>query len=215
MARKLKVFTTSAGFFDLAVSAPSMKAALEAWGAGANLFHQGFARQTDDAAIVKAAMARPGVVLRRPVGTDRPFAEEAEASGAPFEGRVAKKPKAAKARTAAPRRKPDQPKSPSRREEREAARAFERERTRRERRERQEAAARRTEAARRDRAIAAATAALEKAEARHAANVAEIEHARAALDAKVDREADRWRRERERLEERLREARVPRHLRAV
>ena len=34
MARKLKTFTTSIGFFDLAIAAPSMKAALEAWGAG-------------------------------------------------------------------------------------------------------------------------------------------------------------------------------------
>jgi len=42
MRRKLKTFTTSAGFFDLAVAAPSMKAALEAWGSKNNLFHQGF-----------------------------------------------------------------------------------------------------------------------------------------------------------------------------
>jgi type IV secretory pathway VirB10-like protein len=215
MARKLKVFTTSAGFFDLAVSAPSMKAALEAWGAGANLFHQGFARQTDDPAIVKAAMARPGVVLRRPVGTDRPFAEEAKASEAPFKGRVAKKPKVARPKAAAPKRKPAAEKPASRRVEREAARAFEQERERRERRERQEAAARRKEAARRDQAIAAATAALERAEARHEAATAEIEQARAALDARADRETTLWRRERETLEERLRQARVPRHLRPV
>ncbi|MFN4013715.1 MAG: cell envelope biogenesis protein TolA [Reyranella sp.] len=213
MARKLKVFTTSAGFFDLAVSAPSMKAALEAWGAGANLFHQGFARQTGDPAIVKAAMARPGVVLRRPVGTDRPFEEDAEASEAPFEGRVAKKP--ARPKAAAPRRKPAAEIPASRKQEREAARAFEQERERRGRRERREAAARRKEAARRDRAIAAATAALEKAEARHEAAIAEIEQARAALDAKAEREASRWRRERETLEEKLRAARVPRHLRPV
>jgi colicin import membrane protein len=212
MARKLKVFTTSAGFFDLAVSAPSMKAALEAWGAGANLFHHGFARQSDDPAIVKAAMARPGVVLRRPVGTDRPFTEEAEASEAPFEGKVAKKPKAARPKVARPKGKPVAEKPPSRKEERAAARAFEQERKRR---ERQEAAARRKEAARRDRAIAAATAALAKAEARHEAATAEIEQARAALDAKADRETSRWRRERETLEERLRQARMPRHLRPV
>jgi len=210
MARKLKAFTTSAGFFDLAVSAPSMKAALEAWGAGANLFHQGFAQQTDDPAIVKATMARPGVVLRRPVGTDRAFEEEAEASEASFRGRVAKKPRAARVK-----RKPVAEKPASRTEERAAALAFEKERERRERRERQEAAARRKEAARRDRAIAAVGAALEKAEARHDATVAEIEAARAALDAKADREDSRWRRERERLEERLREARAPRHLRPV
>jgi hypothetical protein len=29
------------GFFDLAIAAPSMKAALEEWGANSNLFHQG------------------------------------------------------------------------------------------------------------------------------------------------------------------------------
>jgi len=35
---------TSLGFFDLAIAAPSMKAALEAWGADSNLFHQGASR---------------------------------------------------------------------------------------------------------------------------------------------------------------------------
>lgn len=210
MARKLKVFTTSAGFFDLAVSAPSMKAALEAWGAGANLFHQGFAQQTDDPAVVKATMARPGVVLRRPVGTDQRFTEEAEASEASFEGKVAQKPRAAR-----PRRKPVVATATAPKRERAAAIAFEKERERREHRERQEAAARRKEAARRDRDIAAATAALDKAEARHEAAVAEIEQARVALDAKADREAGRWRREQEKLEEALRQARTPRHLRPV
>ena len=48
MARKLKTYQTSLGFFDLAVAAPSMKAALEAWGADSNLFHQGAARQSED-----------------------------------------------------------------------------------------------------------------------------------------------------------------------
>jgi hypothetical protein len=32
MARKLKTHQTSLGFFDMALAAPSMKAALEAWG---------------------------------------------------------------------------------------------------------------------------------------------------------------------------------------
>jgi hypothetical protein len=45
MARKLKTYQTSLGFFDLAVAAPSMKAALEAWGADSNLFHQGRPRR--------------------------------------------------------------------------------------------------------------------------------------------------------------------------
>ena len=62
MARKLKTYQTSLGFFDQAIAAPSMKAALEAWGADSNLFHQGAARESDDAHVVAATMAKPGVV---------------------------------------------------------------------------------------------------------------------------------------------------------
>jgi hypothetical protein len=40
MARKLKTFQTSLGVYDLAIAAPSMKVALEDWGAKSNLFHQ-------------------------------------------------------------------------------------------------------------------------------------------------------------------------------
>src|SRR2546423_378630 len=48
MARKLKTYQISLGFFDLAIAALSMKAALEAWGAGSNLFHQGVAKESGD-----------------------------------------------------------------------------------------------------------------------------------------------------------------------
>jgi len=78
MPKKLKTYQTSLGFFDQAIAAPSMKAALEAWGASSNLFHQGAAKETDDPDIVAATMAKPGVVLRRPVGSDGPFTESAE-----------------------------------------------------------------------------------------------------------------------------------------
>ena len=78
MARKLKTYQTSVGFFDLAIAAPSMTAALQAWGSETNLFHQGFAKETDDPAIVAATLAKPGVVLRRPVGSDGAFSEHAE-----------------------------------------------------------------------------------------------------------------------------------------
>src|SRR6201999_3314999 len=78
MVRKLKTYQTSLGFFDLAVAAPSMKAALEAWGADSNLFHQGAAKQTEDPDVVAATMAAPGVVLKRPVGTSGRFKERAE-----------------------------------------------------------------------------------------------------------------------------------------
>ena len=69
MARKLTTCQTSLGFFDLAVAAPSMKAALEAWGADSNLFHQGAAMQSEDPDVIEATMAAPGVVLKRPVGS--------------------------------------------------------------------------------------------------------------------------------------------------
>src|SRR3954447_8374847 len=78
MPRKLKVYQTSQGFYDLAIAAPSMKAALEAWGANMNVFHQGFARETDDREVVTAAMEKPGVVLKRPVGSGQRFREHAE-----------------------------------------------------------------------------------------------------------------------------------------
>ena len=78
MARKLKTYQTSLGFFDLAIAAPSMKAALEAWGADSNLFHQGAAKESDDPDVIAATMEKPGVVLRRAVGSDGAFGEHAE-----------------------------------------------------------------------------------------------------------------------------------------
>src|SRR5882757_4294567 len=78
MARKLKTYQTSLGFFDQAIAAPSMKAALEAWGADSNLFHQGAAKESDDPDVIAATMAKPGVVLKRPVGSNGPFGEHAE-----------------------------------------------------------------------------------------------------------------------------------------
>jgi hypothetical protein len=55
MARKLKTYETSLGFFDLAIAAPSMKAALDAWGADSNLFHQGAAKK----ATIRTSSPRP------------------------------------------------------------------------------------------------------------------------------------------------------------
>ena len=77
MARRLKAYQTSSGFFDLAVAAPSMKAAAEAWGSRINVFKQGFAKEIRDPATVAATMAKPGVVLRRPVGSKGAFSEHA------------------------------------------------------------------------------------------------------------------------------------------
>lgn len=77
MPRKLKTYVTSIGFYDLAVAAPSMKAALEAWGTNQNLFHLGLAEETQEPDILAATMDKPGVVLRRAVGTNRAFQKQA------------------------------------------------------------------------------------------------------------------------------------------
>jgi len=119
MARKLKTFVTESGFFELAVAAPSMKAALRDWGIDVNLFQQGLARQTNDPAIVAAAEQRPGTVLRRPIGSKASFGESVELpklKGAPAGGRsqskaktsIGEKAKAKPARHPAARRAPEQ-----------------------------------------------------------------------------------------------------------
>jgi hypothetical protein len=66
MARKqkLKVYRTPIGFHDAYVAAPSQKAALEAWGADVNLFASGIAEMVDDAALTRAPLNAPGIVVR-------------------------------------------------------------------------------------------------------------------------------------------------------
>ncbi|MGL9617931.1 cell envelope biogenesis protein TolA [Bradyrhizobium sp. U531] len=221
--RKLKTYQTSLGFYDQAVAAPSMKAALEAWGASSNLFHQGAATETDDPAIVKATLAKPGVVLRRPVGSDGPFTESAALPTDLGEGeerprRKAKtkvKPKTkpnAKSKTKA---RSEQPPAKTARKDakvdaeaaRKAAAAFEKEERRREAARRKEEAARAKERARRDKAVASAEAALDRARREHEARSEEIEAARAALDVRIETEQDRWDKQRKKLQDALRRAR--------
>jgi len=211
MARRLKTYTTSAGFFDLAIAAPSMKAALEAWGSTSNLFHQGFARLSDDPKIVAATMARPGQILRRPVGTSGAFTEHAEL---PKIQDISQGSRAAvkvrRANTGKPAPRPVNEKTA-----RAAAVAFGREQKRRERQSRREERAQEKERERGNRAVAAAAAALEEGKRAHEASVAKIEKARAALDRKLDAEEARWKKKQEQLERALRQARSPSHLRLV
>src|ERR1700744_3287395 len=126
MARKLKTYLTSLGFFEQAIAAPSMKAALEAWGADSNLFHQGAAKQSTDPEIVAATMKKPGVVLKRPVGSDGPFSEHAELPKNLGESGRTKHAPAPSARKA---KKP--PTKSDKAAARKAAQAYERERERR------------------------------------------------------------------------------------
>ena len=199
-ARKLKTFQTSLGFFDLAIAAPSMKAALEAWGASSNLFHQGVARESDDPAIVAATMAKPGLVLRRPVGTSKPFAEQA---GLPT---VLSAPEPERPRK--PRREPARPSPPpaDNAAERKAARAFERAERQREVERRKQEAAQAKARAQRDKAIAKAQAALDKAQQEHETRASAIDAERARLDDRAQAEAERWQEQRKKLQDALRRA---------
>jgi colicin import membrane protein len=202
MARKLKTYQTSIGFYDLAVAAPSMKAALEAWGAGSNLFHQGFAKETDDPDVVAAAISKPGVVLKRPAGSNGRFAEHSDLpsdldsseNGARQEKR---RPNAEK--RAAP--------EISDREARKAAADFEKQQKRREAERRREEAVREKERERREKARAKAQAALDDAEREHAERAAAIQEQADAIEKRARAEDDQWQKERERLQAALRRAR--------
>ena len=208
--RKLKTYQTSLGFFDQAIAAPSMKAALEAWGASSNLFHQGAAKETDDPDIVAATMAKPGVVLRRPVGSDGPFTESAELPTDLVEDKSRPRRKT-KSKTR-PKKRPSKTEKKSSgklddRSARKAAAAFEKEERRREAARAREEAARAKARARRDKAVAAAEGALDEARRAHEAKTEEIETARAALDARAEAEQERWDKQRIKLQEALRRAR--------
>jgi hypothetical protein len=203
MARKLKTYQTSLGFFDQAIAAPSMKAALEAWGADSNLFHQGAAKESHDPDVIAATMAKPGVVLRRPVGTDGPFSEHAElptglGGGEPTKVfRKSKGPKAKK-RSSRPADKAA---------ERKAALAYEREQRRRELERAKEETARQKERERRQQAIDKAQAALDKAEQGHAKRAVAIQAEIEVLEKKSQTEETRWDKEKARLKAALQRAR--------
>jgi hypothetical protein len=203
MARKLKTYQTSLGFFDLAIAAPSMKAALEAWGADSNLFHQGAAKESKDPDVIAATMAKPGVILRRPVGTDRPFSEHAELPtdlGGSRPTKAARKSKGPKAKQRSSR-------PVDKAAERKAALAFEKEQKRRERERASAEAARLKDRERRQQAVDKAQAALNKAEQEHARRAAVIQAEVEALEKRSQAEKARWDKEKERLEAALRRAR--------
>jgi len=203
MARKLKTYQTSLGFFDLAMAAPSMKAALEAWGADSNLFHQGAAKESDDPDVIATTMAKPGVVLRRPVGTDRPFSEHAEL---PTDLGGSKPTKAAR-KSKGPKRKRPSSGPVDKAAEQKAALAYEQEQKRREREQAKEEAARQKERERRQRAVGKAQVALDKGEQEHAKRAAAIQAEVEALEKKSQAEKAHWDKEKGRLEASLRRAR--------
>lgn len=219
MPRKLKTYITNLGFFELALAAPSMKAALEAWGMGHNAFHQGFARETDDPRIVAATMAQPGVVLKRPVGSKSAFQENAELpkGWAPpnIEPPKPSTKKSGRAKTKAsprPSSSEGHKKTKSKTDDRDRAAiiSFEKEKARRER-EREKQAARENaqkekDRTNRERETEKARAALQRGQARHEDAMAALEKERDKLERRIRIERERWDEEREELKAALRGA---------
>src|SRR5436190_24210113 len=179
MARKLKTYQTSLGFFDEAIAAPSMKAALEAWSTNTNLFHQGVAKEVDDPDVIAATMRKPGVILRRPVGSNGPFKEHSDLPTHLPRDEMKERPgKLSPAKKKQPPRKIDDKRA------RKAALAFEREQRQRESERRNEAKDRE----RRQKAVAKAEAAIELAKREHDKRARKIEAERSALDKRSQAE---------------------------
>ena len=124
---RLKVFRAHQGFYDSIVAATSQKKALEAWGAKPTLFSHGFAEETKDPAAVRAAVAQPGVVLRRPFGSGGEFKTKPDLPKTPK--RTAKQKKAhiaaVKKREAEAARKEKAARAAEKRKERAAKRELE------------------------------------------------------------------------------------------
>jgi hypothetical protein len=202
MARKLKTYQTSLGFFEQAIAAPSMKAALEAWGADSNLFHQGAAKESTDPDVIASAMAKPGVVLKRPVGSDGPFGEHADLPknlGQDGRKKPAHKP-------AAGAKKP--PAQPDKAADRKASQAYERERQRRERDEAREEAARQKEREHKQKAVDKAQATLDKAESEHAQRADALRAEIETIEKKLKTQEADWEEKEKRLMAALRRARA-------
>ena len=109
---------------------------MEAWGAGSNLFHQGVAKESSDPEVVAATMSKPGVVLRRPVGSDAPFSEHPDLPTRLVDDEPGHRPK----KTAARRKERVPPKTDEAASK--AIIAFEKEQRRRENQRRKEETAR-------------------------------------------------------------------------
>jgi len=149
-------------------------------------------------------MKKPGVVLRRPVGSNGPFGEHAELPIDLGDGerptKDDRRPKGRKAKKA-----PSRPVDKA--AEQKAALAYDREQRSRDRERAREEAARQKERERRQQAVDKAQAAFDKAEREHDAKAGTIEAERAAVEKRSQAEDARWEKQKTNLESALRRAR--------
>jgi hypothetical protein len=184
-----------------------MKAALEAWGAGSNLFHQGFAAETENSELAAATMAKPGVVLKRPAGSNGAFTEH---GGLPTDLTDTDERRRTKSRRQQPKGKSsakvsDQP-------ARKAAVDFEREQATRHAQHRKEEVAKAKARAKREKLVARAQAALDQAQREHEELAKSLIEERDAVEKRVEAEDARWNRTKERLTKALHRARSSRSI---
>lgn len=184
MARKLKTYITSIGFFEEAIAAPSMKAALEAWGSSHNLFHQGLAKETNDPAIVAATMKEPGVILRRPIGRGGVFKAHAELP----KNLIDKQP------TEAIEAKPVKVGT-----EKAVSNAYERQKKRQERQRQKEAAVREKLQRKMEARKKKVQLAFKKSEKEHERRLDALKKQQAAINKKIEAEENRWDNQKERF----------------
>lgn len=147
-------------------------------------------------------MAKPGVVLKRPVGSNGPFGEHA---GLPTDLGRGGKPSGATRKP--PARKPKAARLADAAADRKAALAYEREEKLRARERAKRDAAEQRERERREAAIDKAQNDLDTAEREHAEKAAAIDAERKAVEKKSRTEDARWGKERDRLRAALKSAR--------
>jgi colicin import membrane protein len=146
-------------------------------------------------------MRKPGVILKRPVGSHGPFKEHAALP-------TYLSPDEAKGRPAKPRAKVKQPaRKIDDKAARRAALAFEKEQRQRDSERRREEAAQAKESERRQKAVANAQAAIEQANREHEKRASKIEAERAALEKRSQEEDARWEKQKQKLEITMRRAR--------
>ena len=185
-----------------ALASVSWSIPVPVWGADSNLFHQGAAKESDDPAVIAATMAKPGIVLKRPVGSNGPFGEHA---GLPTDHGRGEKPSGATRKS--PARKPKAARPSDTAADRNAALAYEREAKLRARERAKQDAAEKREKERREAAIEKAQSDLDTAEREHAEKAAAFDAEREAVEKKSRNEDARWEKERDRLRAALKRAR--------
>jgi hypothetical protein len=174
-----------------------MKAALAIWGSKSNSFQQGFAKETEDPAIIEATMEHPGIVLRRAVGSEGSFKENAELPKFSVLQKALKEKRPPLAVKQAPNKKLRKPTPVA---SRKAAQLYDLAQQRRAREEQRDRARREKQDARRSRAIETAKATLDAAVANHERRKGDIAEERERLDRRARLEDERWKEEKNRLE---------------